>query len=135
MLSGTEEIWYTPVEAYEVSTFADGIVSGGTGGDATISGGVRFTWVFDPSSPGGNPSGFTGRGWFEETEHSPIWYSVNYCGMTLEKILQDFATGERKNLNDVFANWQTYVNSQPNGKDIVAIFQSQFPYFTCWRNV
>ena len=72
MITGSEEIRYTPVEAYGVSTFAAGIISGGTGGEATVTQGVRFTWVYDPDSPDASPSGFTGQGWFAEDRKSVV---------------------------------------------------------------
>lgn len=136
MLSGSEEIWYTAVEAYEVSAYADGIISGGTGGDATVTNGVRFLWVYDPNSPSSSPSGFTGQGWFENLPGSPIHYSIDACGMTLQGILDGFADGSRVNLNDVFQNWQTYVNSQAGEDiDVAKQFQQALGWSDCWSNI
>ena len=115
MLSGSEEIWYTPVEAYGVSTFEEGIISGGGGGDATISGGVRFYWVYYPETPGEAPSGFTGLGWFESEANTPMNYYLTSKGKGLQDILSEFDNNTRNNLNDVFEVWSTYVSSQKPG--------------------
>lgn len=135
MLSGSEEIWYTPVEAYGVSTFAGGISSGGMGGDATVTEGVRFLWKYDPDTPDKTPSGFTGQGWFADTNGSPIWYSIQFYSMTLQGILDEFAGGTRTNLNDVFTNWQNYVDAAGSqGNDVVQQFQRAVGY-DCWSNL
>lgn len=135
MLSGSEEIWYTPVEAYGVSTFAGGISSGGMGGDATVTEGVRFLWKYDPESPRVTPSGFTGKGWFENTYGSPIWYSIQFHGMDLDTILAEFANNSRVNLNDIFKNWQVYVDAQEwQNNDVVQQFQRAVDY-DCWSNL
>ncbi len=134
-LSGEEYITYTPVEAYGISTFADGIISGGTGGDATVTQGVRFLWVYNPDTPNAAPSGFTGQGWFADAEGSPIWYSIQFSGMTLQGILDEFAAGTRTNLNDVFTNWQNYVDALGSqGTDAVQQFQQKLGW-TCWSNL
>lgn len=134
MITGSNDV-YTPVDAYGVTTFADGISSGGTGGDATLTQGVRFMWVYNPASPEGAPSGFTGHGWFEETDGSPIWYSIQNSGITMERILEGFANGNRTNLNDVFQNWQNYVDAAASqGNDIVKNFQQSVGY-DCWSNL
>lgn len=135
MLSGSEEIWYTPVEAYGVSTFAGGISSGGMGGDATVTEGVRFLWKYDPEFPRAAPSGFTGKGWFENTYGSPIWYSIKFHGMALDTILAGFANNSRGDLNDIFKNWQVYVEAQASqNNDVVQQFQRAVDY-DCWRNL
>lgn len=126
---------YTPVDAYAVMPMADGITSGGTGGDATLTDGVRFLWVYNPDSPAGSPSGFTGKGWFEDLPGSPIWYSIQFQTATLEDILNGFAEGDRVNLNDVFQNWQSYVDAQSSqGNDVVQNFQRAVDY-DCWSNI
>lgn len=136
MITGAEEIRYTPVEAYGISTFAGGISSGGTGGDVTVTNGVRFIWVYDPSQPAESPSGFTGKGWFADAEGSPIWYSIQFYGMTLEGILAGFANESRKNLNDIFTNWQDYVDAQGwQGRDVVQQFQQKLGWTSCWSNL
>lgn len=135
--TGSETIYinYTPVQARGISTFAGGIASGGTGGDATTTKGVRFTWAYDPEFPDKTPSGFTGQGWFAETQGSPIWYSIMFCNMTLKGILDEFKAGTRANLNDVFLNWQTYVDAQGwQGTDVVQQFQAKLGW-TCWSNI
>lgn len=128
---------YTPVDAYAVMPMAGGIISGGSGGDATVTQGVRFLWVYDPDTPNGSPSGFTGKGWFADTEGSPIWYSIHFHSMTLEGILGEFANGTRTNLNDVFTNWQNYVNALgAQGTDVVQNFQAEFGFNSgCWSNL
>lgn len=124
---------YTPVDAYAVMPMAGGIISGGTGGDATLTDGVRFNWVYDPNNP--DKSGFTGQGWFAEIEGSPIWYSIKFGGMTLDGILGEFGTGKRVDLNDVFQKWQNYVDAgESQGKDIVQEFQQKLGW-TCWSNI
>lgn len=122
---------YTPVDAYAVMPMAGGIISGGTGGDATLTDGVRFNWVYDPNNP--DKSGFTGQGWFAEIEGSPIYYNIQEHNMTLEGILSEFA-GDRVDLNDVFQNWQIYVDAEKSkGRDVVFEFQQKLGW-TCWSN-
>lgn len=134
MISGSNEV-YIPVDAYAVMPMAGGIISGGTGGDDTVTQGVRFSWVYDPDIPGGTPSGFTGQGWFADTEGSPIWYSINFHSMTLQGILDEFERGTRANLNDVFTNWQRYVDAEGSqGTDVVQQFQQKLGW-TCWSNL
>lgn len=135
MIYGDNVVYYTPVEAYPVMLMDGGIISGGTGGDATTTQGVRFTWVYDPDTPGGTPSGFTGKGWFAETVGSPIWYSIEFYSMTLQGILDEFSGGTRTNLNDVFTNWQNYVDAGSfQGNDVVQQFQRAVDY-DCWSNI
>lgn len=125
---------YTPVDAYAVMPMAGGIISGGTGGDATLTQGVRFTWVYDPDTPDASPSGFTGQGWFADAEGSPIYYNIQEHGMTLEGILSEFA-GDRVDLNDVFQNWQIYVDAEKSQeRDVVFEFQQKLGW-TCWSNI
>ncbi len=125
----------SPVAAYSVGTRDGGIISGGTGGNVTTTQGVNFKWVYDPSNSSGTPSGFTGQGWFENTLDSPIHYSIQCCGMTLKGILDGFADGTRGNLNDVFNNWQYYVNVQGDlGHDVVQDFQLEVGP-GCWSNL
>lgn len=128
---------YTPVDAYAVMPMADGITSGEVGGGHTVTQGVQFLWVYVPETPNGSPSGFTGKGWFADAEGSPIWYSIEFFGMTLDGILSEFAAGDRKNLNDVFQNWQNYVDAQGSqGKDVVQLFQANFGFGSgCWTNL
>ena len=124
---------YTPVDAYAVMPMADSIISGGTGGDATLTQGVRFTWVYDPSTPDASPSGFTGQGWFADAEGSPIYYNIQKHDITLEGILSEFA-GDRVDLNDVFQNWQIYVDAEKSkGRDVVFEFQQRLGW-QCWSN-
>lgn len=127
---------YTPVDAYAVMPTAGVVISGGNGGDNTITKGVRFLWVYNSTKPEASPSGFIGRGWFEETEGSPIWYCITFCSMTLEGILNGFA-GDRVDLNDVFQNWQDYVEEQGAlGRDVVQLFQANFGFGSgCWTNL
>lgn len=135
MIFGSNDV-YEPVAAYDVGQYTrNGIISGGSGGNATTTQGVRFLWTYDPNSPDGAPSGFTGKGWFENTDGSPIWYSIKYCSMTLEGILAGFAGGTNPNLNDVFTNWQEYVDAQDfQGTDVVQQFQIAVDY-DCWSNI
>lgn len=135
MIYGTETVTYTPVEGNGVSLFAEGIMSGGTGGDATVTQGVRFLWVYDPDHPTGSPSGFTGQGWFAEVEGSPIWHSTQNYGITLDVILKEFKGGTRINLNDVFTRWQNYVDAAGSqGNDVLKQFQERVGY-DCWSNL
>lgn len=127
----------SPVAAYSVGTRDGGIISGGTGGHVTTTQGVKFEWVYDPGTPEASPSGFTGRGWFEDTPGSPIWYSSKN-GTDLETILTGFAGGTRGNLDDVFKNWQIYVDAQGfQGTDIVQQFQWVLGIsgWDCWSNI
>lgn len=106
---GEEHITYTPVEAHEVSTYAGGIISGGTGDEATIVGNARFLWVYDPNSP--DTSGFSGIGeWFCGVPNTPL------SSITEEELIRQFTTGERTNLNDFFQAWQELVSSQQPGE-------------------
>lgn len=124
MISGSEEIRYSAVEAYGVSPLTEpGVISGGMGGDATVNNGVRFLWVYDPNEPNGDPSGFSGQGWFADIEGSPIWYNGQFEYLTLEIILSQFENRSRQNLNDVFQNWQKYIDVQAGfGYDVVNSF-------------
>lgn len=125
----------SPVAAYSVGTRNGGIISGGIGGEAMATKGVNFKWVYDPSNSSGNPSGFTGQGWFADTPGSPIWYSIQNYGMSLDGILNGFEEGTRINLNDVFQNWQNYVDAQGSiGDDVLQQFQRQVGY-DCWSNL
>lgn len=71
MITGSNDV-YTPVDAYGVTTFTDGIISGGNTGNESISGSTRFLWVYDPNSPCDPPSGFTSQGWFSGVSDTPI---------------------------------------------------------------
>lgn len=125
----------SPVAAYSVGTRDGGIISGGTGGEATATQGVNFKWVYDPGTPGASPSGFTGQGWFADTPGSPIWYSSEIGSTSLQDILDGFESGTRTTLNDVFQNWQNYVDaagSQEN--DVLQQFQRLVGY-DCWSNL
>ena len=135
MIFGSNDV-YEPVAAYDVGQYTrNGIISGGSGGNVTTTQGVTFTWVYDPGEPEATPSGFTGQGWFAEIDGSPIWYSIKYCSMTLEGILAEFAAETRTTLDDVFINWQSYVNEQAsNGNDVVQQFQQKLGW-TCWSNL
>lgn len=125
----------SPVAAYSVGTRDGGIISGGTGGHVTTTRGVNFEWVYDPGTPGASPSGFTGQGWFAETPGSPIWWYCSQKGTDLKTILEEFAGGTRTNLNDVFQNWQTYVDALGfQGTDAVQQFQQELGW-TCWSNL
>lgn len=126
---------YTPVDAYAVMPMDAGVASSDVGGGHTITQGVRFIWAYDPDNPNGPPSGFTGQGWFADADGSPIWYSIKFFNMTLEGILSEFAVGGRANLNDVFQNWQNYVDaSGSQSRDIVKEFQQKLGW-DCWSNV
>lgn len=95
---------YTPVDAYAVMPMADGIISGGTGDDNVVVGQTRFYWVYDPLNL--KASGFTGKGWFCGVPGTPLeeW--------TEEKLFEEFEAG-RKDLNDIFAKWQEFINTTP----------------------
>ena len=122
---------YTPVDAYAVMPTAGVVISGWSGGESTVTKGVNFLWVYNPVNPAEPPSGFTGMGWFADTEHSPIWCSIKYHEMTLKGILDGFANGYRTNLNDVFQNWQDYVEEQGAlGRDVVMLFQEELDFLS-----
>ena len=130
---GDNVVYYTPVEAYPVMTMDVRIISGGTGGNATTTQGVRFSWVYDPDQS--LPSGFTEQGWFAEAEGSPIWYSSKFKNLSLEMILDGFKNGNRTDLNDVFGFWQEYVDYQGSqGNDVVQQFQQRLGW-ACWSNL
>lgn len=123
----------SPVAAYSVGTRDGGIISGGAGGNVTTTQGVNFKWVYNPDTPDDTPSGFTGKGWFADTEGSPIWYSSKN-GTDLETILAGFAAGTRGDLNDVFQNWQSYVDAEGFiGTDVLKQFQGLV--WDCWSNI
>lgn len=125
-LEGTEYVTYTPVEAYGVSTFDVGIISGGGGGEATVVRNTRFFWVYDPENP--QSSGFTGSGnWFCGVANTPL------ANITKEQLLQEFKNGTRTNLNTEFQAWQVLVSNQTPGKtDYVGDFMEMvgFDCFT-----
>lgn len=133
MIFGSNDV-YEPVAAYDVGQYTrNGIISGGNGGNVTTTRGVTFTWVYDPNNSTG--SGFTGQGWFADIDSSPIGYSIKYCSMTLQNILDEFENGKRTDLNDVFLNWQGYVDEQEKmGIDVVYQFQQKLGW-TCWSNI
>ena len=136
MIYGDNVVYYTPVEAYPVMLMdgESGIISGGFGDGATVTQGVRFSWIYNPDYPDTTPSGFTGNGWFADYPSTPIWYSITSCQMTLQGILDGFADGTRTNLNDVFINWQNYVDAQGSqGNDVVKDFQGKV--WDCWTNL
>lgn len=110
MIYGSNEV-YTPVEAYSVMPMDTGVISGGFGDDATVTGGARFYWVYYPNNPNGSPSGFTGNGWFTNIEYSPI---VVYCAENnkdLDTFFIEFQN-DRTNLDDVFRVWNNWASAQ-----------------------
>ena len=79
----------------------------------TITQNTRFFWVYNPDSP--STSGFTGTGnWFFDTPNTPLHNKHD--------ILDEFANGNKANLDLEFQAWQTMVNSQPEGEDYVGDF-------------
>lgn len=124
-LEGSEFVEYTPVEAYGVSTFDVGIISGGNGGEATVVQNTRFFWVYDPENP--EKSGFTGGGeWFCGIVNTPL------ANITEEQLIQEFANGTRTNLNTEFQAWQVLVSNQTPGEtDYVKEFM-QMVGFDCF---
>lgn len=126
-LEGSEFVTYTPVEAYGVSTYDVGIISGGGGDEATVIQSTRFFWVYDPEHP--DKSGFTGQGWFADVPNTPL----NYSNITEDELLRQFQEGDRINLNDVFQAWQILVSSQIPGKtDYVGDFIDKIDNRACW---
>lgn len=123
---GSEYITYTPVEAYGVSTFANGIISGGYGNESTITQNTRFFWVYNPDSPA--TSGFTGTGkWFCGVEYTPL------SSITEEELINQFQNEGRTNLNDFFQKWQTVVDAQQPGiTDYVGDFMEMIGNFDCF---
>ena len=105
MYQGDYTVYYTPVQAYSLNSERSGIISGGNGEGAITTEGARFSWVYDPDNP--DSSGFTGRGWFEDA--GPI----TQAGYNVQTILEQFANGQRTDLNDVFAAWQRYCDENP----------------------
>lgn len=135
MITGSNDVYYTPVDGYAVSTFADGIISGGDGGSEVITSGVRFLWIYNPDYPYQKPSGFTGQGWFENEPNTPITIAAQ-SGLTLQTILDEFANDRRTHLNDVFGYWQTFIRSN-SGTDYITPFQGMIGIQTpsCWINI
>lgn len=118
---------YSPVQAYSVDPRNSGIISGGQGDSSIVVQGTRFLWVYNPSGV----SGFTGNGWFSNVTGSPL----AVAGMTEEQLMQEFSTGARTSLNDIFKTWQNYVNEQAElGNDVVKKFQ-QLVGYDCWSNL
>ena len=131
MIFGSNDV-YEPVAAYDVGQYTrNGIISGGNGGNVTTTQGVTFTWVYDPNTP--NASGFTGSGWHQDTEGSPIWYYETVVSPGTD-IVQQIVEGQRSNLDDVFRSWQDYVNVQSfQGNDVLKQFQQVV--WNCWSNI
>ena len=101
---------YSSVQAYTVQTRDAGIISGGGGEHVVVTEGTRFFWVYNPDGTGG----FTGVGWFESIESSPIKEYCDNKGTTLKDIMSEFANGTRTDLTDVFTVWQGYINDHPD---------------------
>lgn len=115
---GSNYVTYSPVEAYGVSTFKAGIISGGTGDDNIVTQGVKFKWIYDPNDSA--HSGFTGGGtWFCGVANTPLE------NITEETLLDEFAAGTRTNLNAEFEAWQLVVATQPEGADYVKDFMEK----------
>lgn len=116
MIYGDNVVYYTPVEAYPVMLLDGGIISGVTGDDNVIVGSTRFFWIYDPDNP--TLSGFTGGGkWYCGVPYTPL---ANISDDTV--LRQEFASGERENLNTEFTEWQDVVSNQPSGADYVKDF-------------
>ena len=65
--------------------------------------------VYDPNHP--QASGFTGSGkWFCSVPNTPLAH------ITEEKLLQEFAGGQRTDLNAEFRAWQILVYNQTPGE-------------------
>lgn len=112
MLSGNNTVYYEKVEAYSVNTRSSRLISGGFGDEVTVTQGTTFQWVYDPNGT----SGFTGKGWCTEVPNTPL-YEVNEV-----ILMQEFESGNRKNLDEYFVNWQEIVKNQPEGSDYVKAF-------------
>ncbi len=136
MITRSNEV-YTPLEVDGVDNNESGIISGGFGDDTTVTRGVRFLWVYDPTNSLDSPSGFTGHGWFENNTNTPIGYYIQKNGVTLNDIISRFNNG-KDNLNDVFLNWQNHVNTIYEQSKIDLV--QQFQYLVddkgrgCWQN-
>ena len=135
MIQGSNDVYYTPVDGYAVSTFAAGIISGGDGGSEVITSGVRFLWRYDPTNPHSSPSGFTGQGWFENKPNTPITVAQS-SGLMLQDILEEFAAEKRTHLNDVFVYWQNFI-TENSGIDYITPFQGMIGIQNppCWSNI
>lgn len=118
----SNSVSYIPVDANAVSTFDNGVISGGgTGDQEVVVENTVFTWVYDPDSP--TRGGFSGEGWFLDALNSPM----AVAGITsIEQVDAHFANSD--NLNDVFATWQAFVNQHP-GEGIVTEFMKTT---SCW---
>lgn len=124
MITGSNRIEeYSSVQAYAVAPQNSGIISGGTG-DVTVNEGMTFLWVYDPNGT----SGFTGVGWFADVPNSPL----DYASKTAEQINQEFASGTRRNLDDIFTNWQTLVNSGSGIASDFAKYLTMSNAAACW---
>lgn len=134
MITGSNNI-YTPVDAYGVETYADGMISGGSGDNIIPSNGVRFLWIYNPDNPYTYPSGFSGNGWFENVSWGPIGYFLDHNPLDFEQFIQSFSTS-RTNLNDVFSTWQAYVTEQSKyNNDVAQKFIEKIGGFNaknCW---
>lgn len=124
----------SPVAAYSVGTRDGGIISGGTGDHVTTTRGVNFKWVYVPNNPGS--SGFTGGGsWYQDTEGSPIWYYQTMGSGRDRDVVSEIVNGTRTTLDDVFGEWQTYVDAEGSvGNDVLQDFQYTVPR-GCWSNL
>lgn len=124
MLSGSEVV-YTPVEANGVSFQAARIISGGSGGDATITSSMRFFWFYNPDTKQG---GFTGVRWYEDMVGSPIYNYLRDNSKQLSEFLDEFVDAvPRQNLNDIFSAWNDFVKNNSEGK-----YQDKF-YGAVWN--
>lgn len=105
MMEGSN-IAYTAVEAYSLDPSNSRIISGGNQGTEVISGNIRFLWSFNPETREG---GFTGVSWFASKQNTPLYVA----GMSEKQIEDGLIDGSRTNLNDVFDEWQTFINGNP----------------------
>lgn len=114
MMNGSNYVEYTPVQAYGIMPMANGIISGGTGDEVTVTDGVTFYWVYDPDNAG--VSGFSGSGnWFCEVPNTPL------ANTTYDALMQKFASGI-DNLNSEFAAWQEVIQNQTGDTDYLHDF-------------
>lgn len=113
-LEGSNTVEYTPVDAYAVMPMADGIISGGSGGDAIVVQNARFLWSYDPD--GAQDDGFINQGWFFNVSYSPL---VVYGIDSREKLDTYFESNG--DLNLVFQKWQEFVQENAD-KSYVTTF-------------
>ena len=111
---------YSAVEGGSIDPSNSTQISGPLVDDETvITGGIRFSWSYDPTTGAG---GFTGVGWFANDNTTPIGYSSYYNNE--EALEAALVNGSLQNLNAIFNAWQSFVQNaiEVEGVDYVQQF-------------